>query len=369
MVLVILQHSYLSVDRESIPVLFDAFLWNITSLAAIAFVAIAGVVCSYSLYSQTGLKFPYGRFIPRAAFLILLVHPAINLTNCFFRFGRIDSSIYSLSFPGQLLFDFPITDTIGLCLLLSPFFIVRLGDVPRTIGIVAMLFVSLLARVLVAPENHLLQILKEGIFGVVGLPEIFWFPIVPWLAIFLTGTFLGKSYRNIERDTNDISALIHRMKKTAIGLTALSLALLCAYKLLKVLVYPQGSAIILSLIAPDRTSTLLPGCLAILLWILSVFEQRISLSGRFSRLAWCLSVFGRTSLFTYVVQFVVVESIPALFGLKGVLGFRGFLTLFFAGLVVMWFLSYFYGRLRGWLEPKDFTILSALACRTARPAL
>jgi len=51
MVLVILQHSYLSVNIKAIPPLIDFLLWNITGLAAVAFVSISGVIYSYFMYA------------------------------------------------------------------------------------------------------------------------------------------------------------------------------------------------------------------------------------------------------------------------------------------------------------------------------
>jgi len=77
-----------------------------------------------------------------------------------------------------------------------------------------------------------------------------------------------------------------------------------------------------------------------------------------------LSVFGRTSLFTYVIQFAVVESMSALLGMKGMMGLSGFIVLFTAGSMLIWLLAYLYGRWRGWILENDYaTCVSMVGAR------
>jgi hypothetical protein len=57
-----------------------------------------------------------------------------------------------------------------------------------------------------------------------------------------------------------------------------------------------------------------------------------------------------------VIQFAVVESVPALFGMKGASGLAGFMVLFVAGSTLLWMVAYLYGRWRGWISDNDYAI-------------
>jgi hypothetical protein len=94
--------------------------------------------------------------------------------------------------------------------------------------------------------------------------------------------------------------------------------------------------------------------LAALAWLLSGLIHQIDIAGNYNRIFWFLSIMGRTSLFTFVIQFAVVQSFPAMLGFKGSLGLKGYLLLFIMGLTVTWLLSYSYGRLRGWFQNNDY---------------
>jgi len=98
----------------------------------------------------------------------------------------------------------------------------------------------------------------------------------------------------------------------------------------------------------------LPGYLAVLYWIFSFYLKRINISGLYGRIDWFFSIFGRASLFSFIVQFALVFSIPELLHYNGSLGLLGFLTLSAMTLIVTWLLSYLYGHFRGWFASNDF---------------
>lgn len=363
MVLVLLQHSYLSANRELIPSFVDLLLWGTTYCAAVAFVSISGMMYTYFLYTQSNLRSVYRRYAARAAFLILVAHPAINVTTYYFRLLVIygDSSMHRTLLE-RLFLDFPITDTIGVCLLVAPVFIIYFGPVLRGVTILTMLLTTLFFRAFVIPAEPSYLIPAEAIFGALGLRAVNWSPLVPWLAIFLTGSFVGQALARVKQGTLKVSVLIHEMNRAGIALAVCGIILTTSYKLLKMTFGGVWSPNLFLAIYPGQTTTLLPGYFAVLLWVLAALMQRIDISGRYDRFVWLLSIAGRTSLFTFVVQFAVVESVPALLGYKRSLGLTGFLFLFIVGQIIMWFLSYAYGRLRGWFQKNDY----AECVRTAR---
>jgi uncharacterized membrane protein len=364
MVLVILQHAYLSVNRQLIPPLLDMFLWGLTYIAAIAFVSISGMMCSYFFNTQTNWKLPYRRYVARAIFLIFGAHLAINLTSYYFRVTGGSDWLISHSSVEQFFLGSPITDTIGFCLLMAPVFIIYWSPAQRAVAIVLMLVATAIIRAFVIPTGPYWTILNEATFGVLGEPKLFWVPLVPWFAVFLTGSFIGKALACLKSGEINLPTLIQKMNKTAIVFAISGAIFTLCYKLLRIVFGGVLSPNLFLAIYPGQTTTLLPGYLSMLLWLFSALIQHIDIHGCYDRFTWFLSVFGRTSLFTFIVQFAVAESIPALMGLKGSLGLAGFLFLFGTSTIVMWLLSYLYGRLRGWITKRDYEeILSLVAGR------
>jgi hypothetical protein len=303
---------------------------------------------------QTDWRLSYRRYVKRAAFLLLAVHPIINLASYYFIVAGKSHSSGFQTFIYIFLFNFPMTDTIAACLLISPVFIIRFSHFQRTMAIVSILVCTAAVRAYVTSANPNLAILQEAIFGGLGDPKIFWFPLAPWLAIFLTGSFVGSALACHKKETLDISELVRGMKKAGILLAICCVVMTIGYKMLKM---AFGSVWCLNLflaISPGQTTTLLPGYLAVLALLLAALVNLIDISRYYNLLFWLLSVLGRTSLFAFVVQFAVIESVPAILGLKGALTLTGFFILFCSGLGAVWILAYLYGRLRNWIAVNDY---------------
>jgi hypothetical protein len=361
MVLVILQHSYLSVNARLIPSAPNLLLWLVTQLAAVAFVSISGTMFSYFLYIQPYWKTTYRRYAARAAFVILFAHPAISLAGYSFRMAGIENPAGSQSFLQRFILQFPITDTIAVCLLLSPILIVHFTSGLRAVTILTLWVVSPLIIAFVKPAGACWLMPKEAIFGGLGNPTMFWWPLVPWLAIFAVGSFAGRALARLKQGQLGAASLVQRLKKAGITLAICSAILTLGYKLLKMKFGRDWSPDLFLAIYPSQTTTILPGYFAVLAWLFAALMERIEILGKYDRFLWFLSILGRTSMFTFIVQFVVVESVPALLGLKGTLGLGGFLVLFVLGLVVVWMLAYGYGRLRGWFSENDYAECLAAA--------
>jgi len=356
MVLVILQHSYLHVNMNHIPSLIGTLLWNITALAAVAFVSVSGATFSYHLFMQKDWKMSYRRYMRRALFLLVAAHLAINAISYPFRL-TCEHLPHSLSFFKNLLFAFPITDTIALCLLISPVFIMRLRSLSRALLIFVLLIISRLSVAFFQPVAPFWVLVKEAFFGTVGEPRIFWFPLIPWFAIFLSGSFVGEALSRIRQGALDVASFTVQMKKAGIVMAVASILLVIGYKLLKVKFAHAWDPALFRMLYPNRLGFLLPAYFAALIWMFIAVLHRIHILGQYPRFLWYLSVFGRTSLFTYVVQFAVVESTPAILGYTGSLDIAGLLGLFIIGSGVLFMLSFLYGRMRGWLKENDYRFL------------
>lgn len=357
MVLVIMQHCFFHVNIEQIPQFVIQILYLVTYLAAVAFVSISGAVFSYSLYHQSNWQSKYQRYALRAVFMLMFAHPAINLANYFFYMVNSEGSV---SIVERLILGFPITDTIAICLLFSPVFILGLDPIARALTIVIILATTPFIVAFILPARPPLVVVKEVLFGTLGEPSVFWWPLIPWLAIFSTGSFTGQALMGVKQGTLSISSFLRGLIKAGFVLATFSVVITAGYKLFKVAYGAYWSANLFRAFYPDQTTTLLPGYFAVLAWLLAGLMYRIDVCGNFDFFLWFLSILGRTSLFTFIIQFAVVESVPALLGFTGSLGLEGYLFLFFAGLSIVWLMSYSYGRARGWI-----TINDCAECRKA----
>ncbi len=357
MILVILQHSYLLVDLTLIPSVLNFCIWHVTFMAAVAFVSVSGTIYSYSLKLRTDWRSTHRRYVSRALLLILVAHPVINIATYPYSITGNNTIDNSLSyFLRHVLFGFPITDTIAVCMLVSPFFINNLSPLRRVVLILTILAVTPIVVSLLVPVEPWLIILKECMFGKLGEPKLFWFPLLPWLAIFLSGSFVGEGIARFRQSRITAMNLAQQMNRAGIKLFACSIVLIIGYKLMKLFFQASLSSDFFRAIYPAQTTGLLPAYFAFLVFVLAALIYIIDISGGYNRLFWFLSVFGRASLFTFIIQFVVVESIPAILGFKGVLGLPGFFVLFVAGTVVSWLFSYFYGRVMGQFSVDDYSL-------------
>jgi len=200
MLLVILQHSYVNVNISLIAPLFGTFIFTITSLAAVAFLSISGAILSYHLLKQPDWEKAYRRYVAQTLLLFCVGHLAINLIN--YPFCVIHSSRFTDPLPllTRLFLDFPITDAIAACILISPLFIVYLTAIWRALFIVALLVVSRFIVVFVDPVSpFLVMVREEAIFGAISELRIFWSLLVPWFAVVLSGSFIGVALSPIKK--------------------------------------------------------------------------------------------------------------------------------------------------------------------------
>ena len=366
MVLVVTQHAYHLVDKQAATGLANLLVYGVTRMASVAFMAVSGMMISYFLLEARagGSGRTPGevaaRFRRRALFLLLFAHPAIQIA----RMGNLDEP--SLGVWGQLvhrlIYDFPITDTIALCLLLAPPLMLRLSPGGLLALAAGLLAVTPAARLLWQPAAALPSVIEAALFGTVSDQPIIgvgW-PLIPWLGIFLLGGLAGGLLARARRGEIGLPALVRRLLVQAAALLGVGLALVAAYKLFRLTGSVAVPELVFQVLYPDRTTALLPIYLSLLTLLLAGLLWHIDWRGRYDRALWGLSVLGRTSLFTYVTQFVFVHSLPAACGLRGRLDLAGVLGIALMAVAATWLLAYGYGRARRWIAADDYQALCAL---------
>ncbi len=355
MVFVILQHCFHLIDATTVSPLIYDLLYLITKIASVAFMTVSGMMIGFFYASTADWVAVYRRFAKRALLLVLVAHPGIQLARYFY-FGPDHLAM----FWHNLAFDYPITDTIAVALLVSPVF-VKFRSLAIRVGLIALLLVATPAVVILyQPDSSAGAAIKASLFGGVSGPDVpFWgWPIVPWVGIFLCGFLMGPALARVKSGDLPPQQLIRKMLGAAAFLAVGGVVLTLAYKVLKLTFGPSLPSIVYDSIYPSRTTTLLPVYLALLLACLAVLMYHIDVRKKYIRAEWILSVFGRTSLFTYVTQFIFVHSIPGIFGLQGKMNLLECSIHFVLSLCASWLLSYAYGRARGWIISGDFAYLS-----------
>jgi hypothetical protein len=366
MVLVITQHAYHLVDEDAATGFANLLVYGVTRMASVAFMAVSGMMISYFLLearaggSARSPSQVAARFRRRALFLLLFAHPAIQIA----RMGNLDEP--SLGVWGQLarrlIYDYPITDTIALCLLLAPPLMLRLRPAGLLALAAGLLAVTPAVRLLWQPSAAIPSVLEAALFGSVSEEPIVgvgW-PLVPWLGIFLLGGLAGGLLARARRGEIGLPALVRRLLVWAAALFGVGLGLVAAYKLFRITRSGAVPELVFQVLYPDRTTGLLPIYLSLLAVVLAGWLWHIDWRGRYDRALWGLSVLGRTSLFTYVTQFVFVHSLPAACGLRGHLDLAGVLGVAAMAVSATWLLAYGYGRARGWIAADDYRALCAL---------
>jgi len=342
MILVIYSHAKIVLDPGTVSNLTYTLLQYSSMIASVTFMVVSGTMISYFLYSGRSFDRVYYRYLKRAALLLIIVHPII-------RFLAYPVFAGEVSFFNYLTRYVPITDTIGVSLLIAPFLIIRLNDRARALVIIACLTISPLIAEFVLLDNSYLTGLKELIFGAAhGQPTVMYvfFPIVPWLGIFLIGSYFGKVITGLQKGSISMPAISRLARRYAVELALFCLFTIGAYKILKMQFGTVWDMQIFHLLYPQRTTSFLPGFLAIIILAVSFLVTRIDYSGHYGFFSRAAAVFGRTSLFTFVTQFAVVWSLPTLIGIKNSWDIFGFAGYVIATLIICWLLSFGYEHLR-----------------------
>jgi len=347
MAMVIYAHSRIVLDSSTVWPPLHEILVRVSSIASITFMFISGTMISYFLFSGKPFGRVYSRYARRAMLLLLGCHVMIRL-------AAYPTFADSIAFRDYILLYFPITDTIACAILIGPFIIRYLGNLTRGIIAVLLIYLSPWGAVFYQPENAGLRIAKAFLFGEPNSAEniiYVFYPLVPWLGIFLIGCFMGRALAGVKAGRLSLSRLIGLMRRWAALLLALSAILTIGYRALKTLYGGVWDPRVFESIYPSRTTLLLPAYLAILLMVFSLVVHFVDRRGRFGVVPRAVAVFGRTSLFTYVTQYGIAWSLPVLLGLKYSLNLPGFLVSMVSIMSLCWLTSYIYGRLRGWFKP------------------
>ena len=283
------------------------------------FTLVSGMLLGYFFVTRGELEPLYARYRQQAMRLLFVVHPLMSLL-LFVPHAAEGESLRSF-FTHRTY----ITDLLAVIFLAAPL-LKRFPAKARVWTGLACLAVGRLIAIappLPRPFDAVEQLLG-GSDGAAHATITSGYPFLGCVGTILIGIHLGDRYgRATTRGEDD--ECVRDVRKTALAAALLTLALVACWALLRQF-HVDSPALILAqrFLYPDSDAALVPLYAGVTLLLFSVF-LRAENGGVLERF---LVVFGKTSLFTYVLQYLVVETLPAM------LGFRHHLSLAACGMLI-----------------------------------
>jgi uncharacterized membrane protein len=281
--------------------------YMVTMFASPAFISISGVMLAV-LYRTRKERFQTtkSRFIRRGLFLLTAGRVLIYLAHIPFAGG----------FAEALRWGF-MTDTIALCIILGPLVIEHWGMRMRLWTGVAIVLLSWVAVQFWVPEGIGATAWKEILVGPFGSATRFFadiFPVVPWFGLYLAATSAGEYLAELLAAGKRVQATKALLWLGTGGIVAAAVLVAVRLVLHRVgegMPGAVGDAFLFPFqkLPPSPTYLLFyAGCAALLLFALMQFESARVVKA-YSQVA---SVLGRTSLFMFILQYVVYFGVLAL---------------------------------------------------------
>jgi uncharacterized membrane protein len=273
----------------------------LTRMASPGFMLISGLMLGL-LYARAPERFGTLKLqLQRRGLFLLTVGHVLIVPTC--RFWADE--------PWYLLRVLPVTDTIGLALLVGPSLVTRLGGQARAMLGLGLFAVSWLLSLEWWPHSLAAETFKEVLFGQQHLTVLVsGFPTIPWLGFYLVGSLFGEWLGTWGR--TDGVRVARRFQWVGVGMGATGVLLSAVHFWLRRLGGEQwvgGAAEALSELTA-HAQKYPPGPTYLALYGGAVLSG-LGLMMRAEQRGWLLpymrwaGVIGRHSLFAFLVQFYV----------------------------------------------------------------
>lgn len=306
--LITVGHSRILLSDSGLHRWLDLLIEKVTNLGTPAFTLVSGMLLGYFECTHADFRRIRRKYFRRGLQLFTFAHLLIAVATYPLR--------QETSFAEVYLRYWYITDTLALLFVTLPTLVPRLRPLVRiSIGIACLLsWKLLLLYPSVSPP--VLLLLKEFLFGVNLRGDHLLgdtYPIVPLAGLFLIGTTLGNAFaRSLVRGTVD--RFVRSLRRGIAPLLLLSGSFFGLWIWGKMNGGNVWGSALKLLFYPEKLASLLPFYFAIFLLILTRFLVRIELLGRFGTMEKVLALIGQNSLFAYVAQYFLVQTIPSLIG-------------------------------------------------------
>lgn len=301
-------HSLILLNDSESNHWLNLFITKVTNLGTPGFTLISGMLLGYFEWTHSDFQRIQKKYFVRGIQLLTLAHLLIALATFPL---RQESSFIEVYFRYWY-----ITDTLAILFMALPTLVPRLNVRARiVIGITLLLSWKLFALI-PSPSVPFLLVMKEFLIGVSSRGNHLLgdtYPIVPLAGLFSIGTVLGNRFAQsfIKKTLDEFVRTLRRSVMPLILFSGLLMGLWAFGKFFSGNVF--GSSL-RKIFYPEKLSSLLPFYIGALFLILAYFIRKIEIEGHFSRIGKAFALFGKTSLFTYVAQYFLVQTIPTLIG-------------------------------------------------------
>lgn len=184
MVFVCLSHFARYFMIVSAPRDVGLYLAAVGLIASPTFVTVSGMVAGF-MFVVRSRSFPHFRrkLVDRGVFLLLIGHPTLALTG--FLAGR--------SFAITNSFEY-ITDAIAVAVIIGPWLVSALRQRARISLAVGIFAIDWLAILFWHQSAGAATLAKHYFVGLLNPEDFETFPVIPWFAVYLTGTAIGESF-------------------------------------------------------------------------------------------------------------------------------------------------------------------------------
>jgi hypothetical protein len=300
MVMITCSHARLQLAGHERLSLVASYLLSGT----VGFVTLSGTLIGWFAETKR-VRYPAiaARYRVQAGRLIL-AHPVVAL------------ALFSSSAVGLVGFT---TRTVYVTDVLAVLFVAVVPVIPRmaprarlAIGVVALVVTPLIS--LLPGEGAVIDLLRELCCGVDPLRHhalLSNFGLLPIGGMFLIGSWLGYVVARAGASAGGLAALAPWLRRAAAGLVALGGALVGGWMIARQLT--PASSVIRHVLYPTYEGALYPFYLAeVLLWLSLTLPRRT-----LGSVSVVLALIGQASLFAYLLQYFLVETIPYELGWRG----------------------------------------------------
>ena len=352
----------LFIDHANVLISHDAPPWlarvvqGVFDVCISMFICVSGMTMSHLVADRKGnVGQTVRRYAVRGIVLLVGCHVLITL-------GIWPLYWDERSFAEILLLRWHITDAIAFCLWLGPLLVLRLDDTKR----LALVFVMLVGSRAIAafwhPQVAGLGIAKEFLFGANDYDSsthlLNAYPVGPYLAVFLLGTVVFSFVQRRIRESGPKGA-IRLVAGLSVAVLAVGGASVAAYLGMRSALDAERYGDLLAFMYPSQTWGRLPLYLGATGLLLAAVLWRYLSRRRYTRLDFALTVWGRTSLFAFIVQYFVIQSIPAMLGWVGGVPVALLGPLVLAQVGILFLVSYAYARAKGYVTAGEYHTIRA----------
>jgi uncharacterized membrane protein len=184
MVFVCISHFAHYFTVVSGPSDIGVYLRAVGMIASPTFVTVSGMVAGFMFVARSR-SFPHFRrkLVDRGVFLLLIGHPTLALT------GFLAGQSFALAISIEY-----ITDAIAVAVIIGPWLVSALRQRSRILLAAGIFAIDWLAILFWHQSPGATTLAKHYFVGLLDPEDFVTFPVIPWFAVYLTGTAIGESF-------------------------------------------------------------------------------------------------------------------------------------------------------------------------------